>query len=51
MTESSFPVPMTPPPRVDPPQVNQNEFEVAYPQLATATNANNTYVGESSISR
>ncbi|KAG7627049.1 hypothetical protein ISN45_At03g031700 [Arabidopsis thaliana x Arabidopsis arenosa] len=44
-------VPMTPPPRVDPPQVNQNEFEVAYPQLATATNANNTYVGESSISR
>ena len=51
MTESSFPVPMTPPPRVDPPQVNQNEFEVAYPQLATATNANNTYVGESSTSR
>jgi len=51
MTESSFPVPMTPPPRVDPPAVNQNAFEAAYPHLATATNANNRMVGESSTFR
>ncbi|KAG7603415.1 hypothetical protein AtNW77_Chr5g0109771 [Arabidopsis thaliana] len=51
MTESSFPVPMTPPPRVDPPPMNHSEFVAAYPHLATATNVNYRFTGDSSTSR
>ncbi|VYS69392.1 unnamed protein product [Arabidopsis thaliana] len=51
MTESSFSVPMTPPPRVDPPPMNHSEFVAAYPHLTTATNVNYRFAGDSSTSR
>ena len=42
---------MTPPPRVDPPPMNHSEFVAAYPHLATATNVNYRFTGDSSTSR
>ncbi|CAA0268660.1 unnamed protein product [Arabidopsis thaliana] len=51
MTDSTFPVPWTPPLRVAPPPLNHAEFEAAYPHLATTTNEHNRYVGESSTVR
>jgi len=51
MTETSFPAPVTPPPRIAQPQLNPEELRAAYPYYASVRDTHTLHVGESSTAR
>ena len=51
MTETSFPAPVTPPPRIAHPPLNPEELRAAYPYYASVRDTHTLHVGESSTAR